>query len=99
MQLRILRKRFSNLAVSEYSQTFCAIHVFQTSTLFFQTSTSKSQTEIYRENEKRGFQHQPLSIFPQQNDLKKERWASDEVTSPSLYSLDYSAAEEASEMH
>ena len=36
---------------------------------------------------------------PPQNDLKKESWASDEVTSPTLYSLAHSAAEEASEAH
>lgn len=35
--------------------------------------------------------------FPQQDDLKEERWASDIVTSPSLYSLEQGAADEAAE--
>ena len=35
--------------------------------------------------------------FPPQDDLKEERWASDEVTSPSLYSLEQSAADEVTE--
>jgi len=36
---------------------------------------------------------------PPQNDLKKESGASDAVTSPTLCSLGYSAAEESSEAH
>lgn len=35
--------------------------------------------------------------FPPQDDLKEERWASDEVTSPSLYSQEQGAADEAAE--
>ncbi len=34
---------------------------------------------------------------PPQDDLKEERWPSDEVTSPSLYSLEQDAADEAAE--
>lgn len=37
--------------------------------------------------------------FPPQDDLKEERWASDEVTSPSLYYLEQDAADEAAEAH
>ena len=37
--------------------------------------------------------------FPPQDDLKEERWASDEVTSPSLYYLEQGAADEAAEAH
>ena len=35
--------------------------------------------------------------FPPQDDLKEERWASDRVTSPSHYSLEQGAADEAAE--
>ena len=34
--------------------------------------------------------------LPPQDDLKEERWASDEVTSPSLYSIEHGAADEES---
>ena len=37
--------------------------------------------------------------FQPQDDLKEEGWASDEVTSPSLYSIEQGAADEATEAH
>ena len=39
------------------------------------------------------------AAFQPQDDLKEERWASDEVTSPSFYSLEQGAADEAAEAH